>query len=36
MMTVNEHKIKHDRAHFVENIALHYEEAEKITLVMDN
>ena len=36
MVNVNEHKSKHDWALFVENIALHYEEAEKITLVMDN
>ncbi len=36
MVNVNENKTKHDWAHFVEKIALNYEEAEKITLVMDN
>jgi hypothetical protein len=36
MVRVNENKTKHDWAHFVEEIALHYQEAEKITLVMDN
>ena len=36
MVNVNENKTKRDWAHFVEKIALNYEEAEKITLVMDN
>jgi hypothetical protein len=36
MVCVKEKKTKHDWALFVEQVALHYEEAEKITLVMDN
>lgn len=36
MVNVNEQKTKHDWAHFVEQIGLQYEGAEKITLVMDN
>jgi hypothetical protein len=36
LVDVNKNKTKHDWAHFVEEIALHYKEAEKITLVMDN
>lgn len=36
MVSVRAKKTKHDWAHFVEEIALRYEEAVKITLVMDN
>ena len=36
MVDVKEGKTKHDWAHFVAQVALHYEEAVKITLVMDN
>ena len=36
MVCVKEKKTKHDWALFVEQVALYYEEAEKITLVMDN
>jgi hypothetical protein len=36
IVKTNETKTKHDWAQFVEEIALHYKEAEKITLVMDN
>ena len=36
MVTVTERKTKKDWAHFVEKIAAQYENAEKITLVMDN
>ena len=36
MVTVTERKTKQDWAHFVEKIAVQYEDAEKITLVMDN
>ena len=36
MVKVSEKRTKQDWAHFVEEIAHHYKEAEKITLVMDN
>jgi transposase len=36
MVNVIERKTKQDWAHFVEKIAIQYEDAEKITLVMDN
>jgi hypothetical protein len=36
MVKVTERKTKQDWASFLEDIATHYEEAEKITLVMDN
>lgn len=36
MVEVTENKTKVDWAYFVEKIASHYEDAEKITLVMDN
>ena len=36
MVTVTERKTKQDWAYFVEKIAMQYESAEKITLVMDN
>ena len=36
IVTVNERRTKHDWARFVEEINLHYEAAEKITLIMDN
>ena len=36
MVTINERRTKHEWAHFLAEIASHYEEAEKITLVMDN
>jgi len=35
-LKINENKTKHDWAQFVEEIALHYKEAEKITLIIDN
>lgn len=36
MVKVTEKKTKRDWAYFIEEIAVQYEEAEKITLVMDN
>jgi transposase len=36
VVTINERKTKHEWAHFLAEIASHYKEAEKITLVMDN
>jgi transposase len=36
MATVTERKTKQDWAYFIEKIATQYEDAEKITLVMDN
>lgn len=36
MVEVTERKTRQDWAHFVEKIAVQYETAEKITLVMDN
>ena len=36
LVAVREKKTKHDWAHFVDEIALLYEDAVKITLVMDN
>ena len=36
LVKITEKKTKKDWAHFLENIAVRYSEAEKITLVMDN
>jgi len=36
VVTINERKTKHEWASFLAEIASHYEEAERITLVMDN
>jgi len=36
IVTITERKTKRDWAHFLEDIAVHYHGAEKITLVMDN
>lgn len=36
MVTITERRTKHDWALFLEEIAGHYKDAEKITLVMDN
>ena len=36
MVKITERKTKKDRAYFLEEIAVQYENAEKITLVMDN
>ena len=35
-VTVTERKTKSDWAHFIQQVAEHYQEAKKITLVMDN
>ena len=36
LVSISERRTKGDWAHFVEDIAEHYKDAEKITLVMDN